>query len=135
MQGDLTKDRGELLLDCIVEDVDHRLNPDGDECWHCGGEGATYDCIDGFCADPESGCSLCYRPCQECVIFNGNRAKAIREEVIKSGDTDIAIAWLKSIGRWSNGITRDRVSTEMAAALQSIEADRSPSPTEGDGNG
>lgn len=107
---------GELLLEAIYDDVDQSLNPDNDECWYCGGDGATYDCIDGFCADPESGCADCYRPCPECVIYNGKRAKAVREAVIASGNTDIAIAWLKKIGRWSDDITRERVAAELQAA-------------------
>jgi len=37
-------DRGRLLLDAIEDDVAHELNPSGDECWHCGGDG------DGKCA-------------------------------------------------------------------------------------
>ena len=113
-------ERGELLLNAIIEEVDKSLNPDGDDCWHCGGEGETYDCIDGCCEDSESGCELCARPCIECAIYERNRAKAIREEVIKSTDTDIAIAWLKSIGRWSDDISRDRVSAEMMAALKTF---------------
>lgn len=109
-------DIGEILLEAIYDDVDRRLNPDSEDCWYCGGEGATYDCIDGCCADPESGCPDCYSPCQECVIFNGKRAKAVREEVIASGNIDVAIAWLKSIGRWNDDISRDRVADELKAA-------------------
>jgi hypothetical protein len=111
------RDRGAILLEAICDDVDRSLNPDGDECWHCGGDGATYDCIDGCCVDPESGCSLCARPCLECKIHNANRAKAVRLAVIESGDTDVAIAWLKSIGRWRDGIPVERVASELAQAL------------------
>ncbi len=32
-------ERGTILLDAIYDDVDQRLNPDNEECWHCGGEG------------------------------------------------------------------------------------------------
>lgn len=112
-------DRGEVLLDAIYDEVDHRLNPNSDECWNCGGDGYTYDCIDGCCEDAESGCELCSRPCPECRIYAAERAKAVREEVIKSGDTDIAIAWLKQIGRWRDGIDRQMVQAELekAAAL------------------
>lgn len=108
-------DLGEALLNAIYDEVDHRLNPDGDECWNCGGNGYTYDCIDGCCEDAESGCELCSRPCPECRIYKAARAKAVREEVIKSGDTDIAIAWLKEIGRWRDDITHERVAYELKA--------------------
>jgi hypothetical protein len=39
---------------------------DDDGCPNCGGEGVTYDCIDGFCEDAESGCDLCARRCDWC---------------------------------------------------------------------
>ena len=29
-------ERGTILLDAIYDDVDQRLNPDNEECWHCG---------------------------------------------------------------------------------------------------
>ena len=35
-------------------------------CPNCGGEGAIYDCIDGFCFDAESGCDLCEHTCDWC---------------------------------------------------------------------
>lgn len=126
----MQSERGERLLDAIIEDVDQLLNPNGDECWHCGGEGATYDCIDGCCADPESGCDLCCRPCAECVIHERNRLKAIREEVIKSGDTDVATAWLKSIGRWHEGLTPEHVAQEIEKARASL-TDNGSSPSSG----
>jgi hypothetical protein len=37
-----------------------------DDCPNCGGEGVYYDCIDGMCADAESGCDLCARKCDWC---------------------------------------------------------------------
>lgn len=108
--------RGERILEAIEDDVAMRLNPNGEECWHCGGEGYTHDCFDGFCEYAEEGCEDCSRPCRECVIFKGQIAKAVREEVLKSGDAEIAVAWLKSIGRWNDSITMDRVQAELAAA-------------------
>lgn len=108
-------DRGQRILEAIEDDVAMRLNPNGEECWHCGGEGYTHDCFDGFCEAAEEGCEDCSRPCPECVIFKGQIAKAVREEVIKSGDAEIAVAWLKSIGRWRDDITMDRVRDELAA--------------------
>jgi hypothetical protein len=109
-------ERGERILEAIEDDVVMRLNPSGDECWYCGGEGYTHDCFDGFCEAAEYGCADCSRPCRECTIFNGRIAKAVREEVIKSGDAEVAVAWLKSIGRWNDGITMDRVRAELEAA-------------------
>lgn len=109
-------DRGEALLDAIYDEVDYHLNPNNDVCWNCGGDGVLYDCIDGSCFDAESGCELCSRPCPECHIYAAKRAKAVREEVIKSGDTDIAIAWLKQIGRWHDGLSRQMVQAELEKA-------------------
>ena len=112
--------RGELLLDAIYDDVDQRLNPSGDECPECGGEGYTYDCFDGCCVDAESGCGDCERRCMECARYKHARLKAIREEVIKSNDVEIAVAWLKSVGRWRNGITNEQVKAELADAASAL---------------
>jgi hypothetical protein len=109
-------DRGEAILDAIQDDVAMRLNPNGEECWHCGGEGYTHDCVDGFCEDAEIGCEDCSRPCPECVLFKGQVAKAVREQVIKCNDVEVATAWLKSIGRWNDSITPERVRDELAKA-------------------
>lgn len=118
-------DRGEMLLEAIYDDVDRELNPNNDDCWHCGGEGETHDCIDGCCAEADYGCELCSRPCIECRIHEANRARAVRKQVIASGDTDIAIAWLKSIGRWRDDIPIERVQAELVkAAGIKTEADR-----------
>jgi hypothetical protein len=115
--------RGEVLLGLIFDEVDQRLNPDGEECWHCGGEGATYDCIDNCCVDPESGCGDCERPCLECKLYAGRRARAIREEVIKANDVEIATAWLKSINRWREGITEDQIKAELVAASAKLSSE------------
>lgn len=115
-------DRGERLLDAIYDAVDRDLNPHDDECGHCGGAGATYDCIDGCCVNAEDGCAVCERKCAECVIHERNRAKAVRKAVIESGDVELAAAWLKSIGRWSNDITMDRIGAELDAAKRAMEA-------------
>jgi hypothetical protein len=112
--------RGERILEAIEDEVLQRLNPSGDDCWHCGGEGETHDCIDDCCEDAEIGCELCRRPCIECKIFERNRLKAVREEVIKSGDIEVATAWLKDIGRWRDGITEDQIKSELAAATAKL---------------
>jgi hypothetical protein len=114
-------DRGQRILEAIEDDVVMRLNPKGDECWHCGGEEYTHDCFDGFCEDAEYGCADCMRPCPECRLFKGQIAKAVREEVIKSGDVDVATAWLKSIGRWNDKITPERVREELEKASAKAE--------------
>lgn len=102
--------------DALVEDIDHDLNPRDEECWHCGGEGYTYDCVDGCCVDAESGCEDCARRCVECAMHERNRLKAIREAVIKANNIDLAIAWLKTIGRWRAGITREQVQSQLDEA-------------------
>lgn len=114
-------ERGERILEAIEDEVLQRLNPSGDECWHCGGEGETFDCIDGCCEDADYGCEDCSRPCIECIIFRRDLLKAVREEVIRLGDIEVAIAWLKDIGRWREGITDDQVKAELAAAAAKIE--------------
>jgi hypothetical protein len=116
-----TMTRGERILDYIYDDVDQRLNPNHEEgCWNCGGEGYTFDCFDGCCLDAEIGCEECSRECVECKIYAGKRAKAVREEVIKSNDVEVAIAWLKAIGRWRDGTTEEQVKAEMAKAASAI---------------
>lgn len=42
---------------------------DGEECGQCGGEGYTYDCIDGCCLHAEEGCDLCESRCDFCNPF------------------------------------------------------------------
>lgn len=109
-------ERGEAILSAIYDDVDHRLNPEGHECWNCDGLGYTYDCIDEFCAQAEYGCPTCERRCPECAIFAGNRAKAIRLQVIELGDIDVAAAWIKERGRWHDGITETQIRDELSKA-------------------
>jgi len=118
--------RGQMLLDAIEEDVSQSLNPSGEDCWNCGGDGYVHDCIDGFCECAEYGCEDCTSLCPECVIFRGKYAKAVRLAVIDSNDIDIAIAWLKSIGRWNDNITveqvRDELTKMQAAAAAEVKA-------------
>jgi hypothetical protein len=102
-------DRGEVLLEFIEDEVRQRLNPDNEDCWHCGGEGETFDCIDGCCLDADSGCELCKRDCLECRINEITFKKSVRIEVLRTLDIDIAIAWLKSRDKWSDGLTRHDV--------------------------
>jgi hypothetical protein len=127
----MSEDRGQIMLDMIKEDVERRLNPNDDECWYCGGEGYTHDCFDGFCESAEEGCEDCSRPCPECAIHTARVAKAVREEVIKTGSVDIATAWLKSIGRWTDDITPERLRKELAEASAKLEQAASPPDLEG----
>lgn len=39
----------------------------GDGCGNCD-DGWVYDCIDGCCVDPESGCDLCGSRCDYCWV-------------------------------------------------------------------
>jgi hypothetical protein len=107
-------ERAKRLLDWIEEKVDFALNPEGEDCSECHGEGGTYDCIDGYCADAEDGCPDCFTPCLGCRIYERNRRRAILKEVVELGDIDVGIAWLKSVGRWPHGITRRQVADELA---------------------
>src|SRR6185437_1779996 len=100
--------RGERILDYIFDDVDRTLNPDQEDCWHCGGEGYIVDCFDGCCMDADVGCEQCTSRCPECRIFEAKRKRMIREEVIKSNDVDVAVAWLKYTNRWHDDITEDQ---------------------------
>jgi hypothetical protein len=38
-----------------------------EHCWNCGGEGYTWECIDGSCLDADIGCELCERRCSVCT--------------------------------------------------------------------
>lgn len=117
------RERGEMMLAAIYDDVDRALNPEGDECWHCGGEGYVHDCIDGFCNDSEVGCEDCTQRCPECVIHDRARAKAVRKAVVTSGDIELAAAWIKSVGRWDDGITMERIGAELDAAKRAMEGE------------
>lgn len=110
----------DLLLAAIYDEVHQRLNPSGDDCWSCGGEGTFHDCVDGCCEDSEIGCDLCTHECTECVIYAGRVAKAVRVEVIKSNDPDLAIAWLKDIGRWTGEIPRSEIIEQLSKANEQI---------------
>lgn len=47
----------------VNDNVDHDPCDDDDECPNCGGEGFTFDCFDGCCADAHVGCDDCTRTC------------------------------------------------------------------------
>jgi len=50
-----------------------------DECGNCGGEGFTYDCIDGCCLNAEDGCELCAHRCDWC---NPRKPKVPDNEIV-----------------------------------------------------
>lgn len=47
-------------------DDDHLDDEFETDCPNCAGEGTVYHCIDGLCADPESGCRYCATHCDWC---------------------------------------------------------------------
>ena len=117
------RSRGEILLDAIDEEVMQRLNPSGEDCPECGGDGYIYDCFEEWaCIDPEGGCSECARRCLWCAELKRDRLKGVREEVIKSDDIEIATAWLKQIGRWRDSITVEQIKDAMAAERRKMES-------------
>ena len=121
-----TVTRGERILDAIEEEVIQRINPSGEDCPECGGDGYTYDCFEEWaCIDPESGCEECSRRCLGCAEMKRDRLKGVREEVVKLADVEVATAWLRSIGRWHDGITDDQVKAELDKAASALtQADR-----------
>ena len=116
------RNRGEIILEAIEDEAIQRLNPSGEDCPECGGEGYTYYCFEQFaCIDPESGCEDCARRCRWCAELRHDLLKAVREEVIKSNDIEIAAAWLKNIGRWRDGITEEQIKAELANAAAKLQ--------------
>jgi len=117
----IKRTRGDVMLEAIEEEVDRRLNPSGEDCPECGGDGYTYNCFEEFaCIDPESGCADCARRCLWCAELKRDRLKGVREEVIKSNDVGIAIAWLKQINRWREDITEEQVKAELAKSASTV---------------
>lgn len=116
------EERGRVLLDVIYDEVDQRLNWNPEECWHCGGEGYTFDCFDGCCLEADIGCEDCARRCPECAEHKRDRLKSVREAVIQSGDIDVAREWLKGIGRWTPEITDDQIRTEIKKARRALQS-------------
>lgn len=86
---------------------------DDEPCQECGGEGVTFSCFDGFCADAEVGCDDCTRACPECARHERNRRKAICLSIMIALDVDAAIAWMKQEGRYQDFMTRRFVLLEM----------------------
>jgi len=51
---------------CGAPEPECRCEENDFDCGQCGGEGVTYDCIDGQCLDAEIGCDLCATKCDYC---------------------------------------------------------------------
>lgn len=111
----MTESRAERILDAIYDDVHQRLDPDDDGCGNCGGEGYTYDCIDGCCVDAESGCEDCASRCDFCASFELSIRKAVQLDVLRSLDPDLAVAFLKRNNKWSDKITPSAVLANLHA--------------------
>lgn len=114
-------DRANHVLDFIYDEVHHELNPSDEECPECGGEGYVTDCFDGLCFDEESGCEDCMRRCAGCAHAEIMVRKAVRLEILKLMDVDVAIAFAKRTNKWSDRITR-------MAVLANLHAARAASP-------
>ena len=118
------------ILDRIYDEVHHELNPSDDDCPECGGEGYIANCIDGLCFDAESGCEDCMRRCVECARFEIRVRKAVRLEVLRLMDVDVAIAFARRTNRWSDKITRTAVLANLHAARAAASTDFSPEERE-----
>lgn len=70
-------DKGDLCQQCFI---DSQMFDDEEDCGQCGGEGYTYDCIDGCCANAEEGCRLCERRCDFCNPFKPTPEQAKERE-------------------------------------------------------
>jgi hypothetical protein len=124
MSGQQDEDIGERALDMIWDDVRSRLNPDGEECPTCGGDGVVFDCFDGFCLDAEVGCEDCTQVCAECKRFRRRLEAEVWAAVIEADSIPIAKAWLKSVHRWRDDITDEQIKTELAKEKDKLNGER-----------
>lgn len=95
---------------------------DGEECWHCGGEGFIHDCIDGCCEDAEYGCELCAQQCVECALRTRDKARKDRVAILRTIDVELAVGWAVITGRWREGLTRRDVLRELHSARAGCDA-------------
>jgi hypothetical protein len=123
MSGQQDEDIGERALDMIWDEVRMRLNPSGEECPTCGGDGVVFECFDGFCLDAEVGCEDCTSDCAECRRFRRRLDAEVWAEVIEADSIPIAKAWLKSVNRWRDDITDDQIKAELAKEKLNVERD------------
>jgi transcription antitermination factor NusG len=130
---------GRVMMDHVLDDSEEELvrlwrrakryldalslsDGEQDECWHCGGEGWTHDCIDGFCEDAEDGCELCMRRCVECARRVRDEARADRVAILRTIDVELAVGWAVITGRWREGLTRRDVLRELHSARAGCDA-------------
>ena len=106
----------DFLLNAIYEDAQRELNPSDEECWNCGGEGYTYDCIDGCCEDAESGCEQCASRCRECVHFEASIERYVRVQVLRSLDIPLARAYARRKGRLKEQHSDQHILANLHAA-------------------
>jgi hypothetical protein len=103
------------LLDMLFDQAHFDLNPSDDDCPNCGGEGYTFDCIDGCCADAESGCEDCAKRCVECLRFEGAIRRHVELDVLRSMDLPLAKEFLRRTNRWSERITERKLLANLHA--------------------
>jgi hypothetical protein len=108
-------------LSRLEEQIEHDLNPSGEDCPFCGGEGATFDCVDGFCLNAESGCDGCAQPCAECRRHEINIRRAVRVEVLRALDVELGRAFLRRFRNWRGPDLED------AKVLANLHAGRAAS--------
>lgn len=115
----------EKLLEYIEEEAAEKFRFADDQCWNCDGDGYVYSCFEEYaCVDPESGCEECAQRCPECASLKRDRLRYVRETVIQSNDIELAKAWLRSIGRWSDEYTDAQIKSEMLKAGALIAASK-----------
>lgn len=115
------QENGMLILGYIEDEVRREMNPDGEECPGCGGAGEIYDCIDGCCVDPESGCAECARPCYECKMEERAFVKRVRVEVLQMLDVDVAVAYLKRYKKHYVPTSREKLVYSLHEARTACE--------------
>jgi len=105
MSRSMSPETAERVLDLIHAEVDRELNPGGDECLDCGGEGVVHDCFDGLCMNAEWGCGDCRRNCAECARHERKARHRVLVAVLHYNDLELTTAWLKSTAGSDTGMT------------------------------
>lgn len=82
----------QFLLSAIYDDAHRELNPSGEDCPHCGGEGY----IEGDCTCGEDTC-CCLEPepprCTECARFDRAIERYVQVQVLRAMDIPLVRAW------------------------------------------
>lgn len=88
----------QFLLSALYDDAHRTLNPNDEECPHCGGEGY----IEGECTCGED-CCCCAEPepprCTECARFEAKIERHVRVQVLRAMDIPLTRAWAHRRGR------------------------------------